>query len=96
MPLTVRLIAHDGTIYDTALDGAAQTTVVTWGDAAPLQDVHLDPEHKLPDVQRLNNVYHAPYSVRPLIDFPRLDRYLLYPFVTLTTILSMAMCHDYI
>src|SRR5207247_6856847 len=39
--------------------------------------------HKLPDVQRLNDVYHVPYSVRPLIDFPRLDRYLLYPFVTL-------------
>ena len=83
MPLTVRLIARDGTLYDTALDGTAQTTVVTWESAAPLQDVHLDPEHKLPDVQRLNNVYHVPYSVRPLIDFPRLDRYLLYPFVTL-------------
>jgi hypothetical protein len=57
--------------------------VVTWESAAPLKDVHLDPAHKLPDVQRLNDVYHVPYSVRPLIDFPRLDRYLLYPFVTL-------------
>jgi hypothetical protein len=83
MPLTVRLIARDGTVYDTALDGAAQTTVVTWESAAPLKDVHLDPEDKLPDVQRLNDVYHVPYTVRPLIDFPRLDRYLLYPFVTL-------------
>ena len=83
MPLTVRLIAGDGTIYDTELDGTAQTAVVTWESAAPLQDVHIDPEHTLPDVQRLNDVYHVPYSVRPLIDFPRLDRYLLYPFVTL-------------
>jgi hypothetical protein len=83
MPLTVRLMAHDGTVYDTELDGTAPTAVVTWESAAPLQDVHIDPEHKLPDVQRLNNVYHVPYTVRPLIDFPRLDRYLLYPFVTL-------------
>ena len=83
MPLTVRLIARDGTIYDTEIDGTAQTGVVTWESAAPLQDVRLDPEHKLPDVQRLNDVSHVPYSVRPLIDFPPLDRYLLYPFVTL-------------
>ena len=83
MPLMVRLIARDGTTYDTELDGTAQTAVVTWESAAPLKDVHLDPAHKLPDVQRLNDVYHVPYSVRPLIDFPRLDRYLLYPFVTL-------------
>jgi Peptidase family M1 domain/Omp85 superfamily domain len=83
MPLTVRLIARDGTVYNTQLDGTAQTAVVTWESAAPLKDVHLDPEDKLPDVQRLNDVYHVPYAVRPLIDFPRLDRYLLYPFVTL-------------
>ena len=83
MPLTVRLIASDGTIYDTALDGTAQTAVVTWESAAPLRDVHIDPEHRLPDVQRLNDFYRVPYTVRPLIDFPRLDRYLLYPFVTL-------------
>jgi len=83
MPLTIRLMARDGTTYDTELDGTAQTAVVTWESAAPLQDVRIDPEHKLPDVQRLNDVYHVPYSVRPLIDFPRLDRYLLYPFVTL-------------
>ena len=37
MPLTVRLIASDGTIYDTALDGMAQTAVVTWESATPLQ-----------------------------------------------------------
>jgi hypothetical protein len=83
MPLTVRLIARDGTIYDTELDGTAQIAEVTWESAAPLRDVHIDPEHKLPDVQRLNDVYHVPYTIRPLIDFPRLDRYLLYPFVTL-------------
>jgi hypothetical protein len=83
MPLTVRLIARDGAIYDTELDGTAQTTVVTWESVAPLQDVHIDPAHKLPDVQRLNDVYHVPYAIRPLIDFPHLDRYLLYPFVTL-------------
>ena len=35
MPLTVRLIARDGTIYDTELDGTAQTAVVTWESAAP-------------------------------------------------------------
>ena len=83
MPLTVRLIASDGTTYDTALDGVAQTAVVTWESTTPLRDVQIDPAHTLPDVQRLNDVYHVPYSVRPLIDFPRLDRYLLYPFVTL-------------
>src|SRR5262249_40239049 len=83
MPLTVRLIARDGTTYDTELDGTARTAVVTWDSAAPLQHVQIDPEHKQPDVERLNDVFHVPYSVRPLIDFPRLDRYLLYPFVTL-------------
>lgn len=83
MPLTVRLIASDGSVYNTELDGVAPTTVVTWQSATPLRDVHIDPEDKLPDVRRLNNVYHVPYTVRPLIDFPRLDGYLLYPFVTL-------------
>jgi hypothetical protein len=83
MPLTVRLIATDNSVYDTELDGTAQTAVVTWESAAPLRDVHLDPDHHLPDVQRLNDAYHVPYSIRPLIDFPRLDGYLLYPFVTL-------------
>src|SRR5206468_8848089 len=43
MPLAVRLIASDGTTYDTELDGTAQTAVVTWESAAPLQDVHIDP-----------------------------------------------------
>ncbi len=36
MPLTVRLIASDGTTYDTALDGVAQTAVVTWESTTPL------------------------------------------------------------
>ena len=83
MPVTVRFVASDGSVYDTALDGTAPTAVVTWQSTAPLSDVHLDPAHKLPDVQRLNNFHHVPYTVRPLIDFPRPDRYLLYPFVTL-------------
>jgi hypothetical protein len=56
---------------------------VVWQHTAPLSDVHLDPDNRLPDVQRLNNALHVEYTVRPLIDFPRLDRYLLYPFVTL-------------
>jgi hypothetical protein len=83
MPITVRLVARDGRVYDTELDGTAATTVVTVQSTTPLSDVEIDPLRKLPDVQRLNNVYHIPYTVRPLIDFPRLDRYLLYPFVTL-------------
>lgn len=83
MPLTVRLVASDESIYDTALDGVARTFEVTWQSTAPLRNVQLDPAQQLPDVQPLNNVYHVPYTVRPLIDFPRLDRYLLYPFVTL-------------
>ncbi len=83
MPLTVRLVANDGDVHDTELDGVALTHTVTWESPTPLRDVHLDPTHSLPDVQQLNNVYHIPYSVRPLIDFPRLDRYLLYPFATL-------------
>ena len=83
MPLTVRLIATDGNVQDTVLDGTAPTASVTWDSAAPLRDVHLDPDHHLPDVQRLNDAYRVPYSIRPLIDFPRLDGYLLYPFVTL-------------
>ena len=83
MPVTVRFVASDGSVYDTVLDGTAPTTVVTWQSAASLSDVHIDPVHQLPDVQRLNNSHHVPYTVRPLIDFPRPDRYLLYPFVTL-------------
>lgn len=83
MPVTVRLVASDGSVHDTTLDGTAPTAVVTWESTAPLSDVHVDPAQQLPDVQRLNNFYHVPYTVRPLIDFPRLDRYLLYPFVTL-------------
>jgi hypothetical protein len=83
MPLTVRLLATDGRIYDTQISGTAGHETVTWQHEAPLSDVHLDPERHLPDVQRLNNTSHLAYTVRPLIDFPRLDRYLLYPFVTL-------------
>ncbi|MGE3539700.1 MAG: hypothetical protein AB7N91_20005 [Candidatus Tectimicrobiota bacterium] len=83
MPVAVQLVARDGQVYDSEIDGQAVTTVVTWNTTAPLRDIRLDPAQALPDIQRLNNTYHVPYSVRPLIDFPRLDRYLLYPFVTL-------------
>jgi hypothetical protein len=83
MPLTVRLLATDGRIHDTQISGTAAHETVTWRHDAPLSDVHLDPERHLPDVQRLNNISHLAYAIRPLIDFPRLDRYLLYPFVTL-------------
>jgi hypothetical protein len=83
MPLTVRLLATDGEIYETLVDGNARSETVVWQHVAPLSDVHLDPDNRLPDVQRLNNASHVAYAVRPLIDFPRLDRYLLYPFVTL-------------
>jgi hypothetical protein len=83
MPLPVRLLATDGRTYDTHISGTARHETVTWQHEAPLSDVHLDPERRLPDVQRLNNTSHLAYTVRPLIDFPRLDRYLLYPFVTL-------------
>ena len=83
MPLTVRLLATDGQIYETSISGIALHETVTWQHEAPLSDVQLDPERRLPDVQRLNNASHVAYTVRPLIDFPRLDRYLLYPFVTM-------------
>lgn len=83
MPLTVRLIGRDESIYDAEVDGTGRTMEVTWDSPALLRDVQLDPAQHLPDVQPLNNTYHVPYSVRPLIDFPRLDGYLLYPFVTL-------------
>jgi hypothetical protein len=83
MPLTVRLLATDGHIHDTQISGTAVHETVTWRHDAPLSDVHLDPKRQLPDVQRLNNTSHLAYTVRPFIDFPRLDRYLLYPFVTL-------------
>src|SRR5262249_55239131 len=83
MPVTGRLVARDGSVYDTELEGTAPTTVVTWQSTTPLDDVQIDPAQQLPDVQRLNNFSRIPYTVRPLIDFPRLDRYLLYPFVTL-------------
>jgi len=83
MPVTVRLVARDGSVYNTEIDGTASTTVVTWQSTAPLQDIQIDPAQQLPDIQRLNNFYQVPYTVRPLFDFPRLDRYLLYPFVTL-------------
>jgi hypothetical protein len=83
MPLAVRLLASDGGVYDTQIAGTAQSETVTWQHTAPLSEVFLDPDRRLPDVQRLNNTSHVAYSVRPIIDFPRLDRYLLYPFVTL-------------
>ncbi len=83
MPLTVRLLASDGGVHEVQVSGMARSETVVWEHTAPLRDVQIDPEARLPDVQRLNNVSHFPYSVRPLIDFPRLDRYLLYPFVSL-------------
>jgi hypothetical protein len=83
MPLTVRLLSNDGSVHDTTVQGTAASEVVAWQSPAPLTDVQLDPERRLPDVQRLNNTAHVPYTVRPLIDFPRLDRYLIYPFIFL-------------
>jgi hypothetical protein len=83
MPLTVRLLATDGAVYEAQITGKARSETVTWQHVAPLSDVQIDPEQRLPDVQRLNNTAHVTYAIRPLIDFPRLDRYLLYPLVTM-------------
>lgn len=83
MPLTVRLLASDGSQYETTIAGAERVETVTWESTAPVSDVQLDPQQRLPDVQRLNNTSHIAYTVRPLIDFPRLDRYLIYPFTIL-------------
>lgn len=85
MPLTVRLLATDGSVYETQISGAARREMVTWQTKAPLSDVQLDPAQRLPDVQPLNNRARLPYALRPLIDFPRLDAYLLYPFLSLET-----------
>lgn len=85
MPLTIRLRASDGSIDDTRISGTERVTHVTWRHAAPLSDVQIDPFKWLPDVYRLNNTSRLAYAVRPLIDFPHLDSYLLYPFVTLET-----------
>jgi hypothetical protein len=70
-------------VYETQVRGEARSEVVTWQSTAPLSDVQIDPERRLPDVQRLNNTAQVPYAVRPLFDFPRLDRYLIYPFLSL-------------
>lgn len=83
MPVMVRLIGSDGSHHDLVIPGTAAAEVVTWEHTAPVSDVQLDPERRLPDIQRLNNTAHIAYTVRPLIDFPRLDRYLIYPFVVL-------------
>jgi hypothetical protein len=83
MPMTVRLLASDGSGHDVKVDGQARSEMVTWQSAAPLSDVQIDPDKKRPDVQRLNNTSRLPYAVRPLIDFPRLDRLLFYPWITL-------------
>lgn len=83
IPLTVRLLAIDGEQYETRLSGRDASTTVTWRHSSPLSDVQLDPDGRVPDVQRLNNTIHIPYSVRPLFDFPRQDRYLIYPFISL-------------
>jgi hypothetical protein len=85
MPLTIRLRASDGAIDESRISGADRSTPVTWRHAAPLSDVQIDPRKQLPDVYRLNNTSQIAYAVRPLIDFPHPDSYLLYPFVTLET-----------
>ena len=83
MPLTVTLLAGDGVVHAVQLDGKARREMVTWEHSAALSDVIIDPEARLPDIERLNNASRVPYTVRPLIDFPRQDRYLIFPFVTL-------------
>jgi hypothetical protein len=85
MPLTIRLRATDGGVDETRIPGTDRTTRVTWRHPSPLSDVQIDPRKQLPDVHRLNNTSRITYAVRPLIDFPHPDRYLLYPFVTLET-----------
>ncbi len=85
MPVTVRLRASDGSVDETRIPGTDRSTRVTWRHAAPLSDVQIDPLKQLPDVYRLNNTSRIHYAVRPLIDFPHPDSYLLYPFVTLET-----------
>ena len=83
MPVTVRLRASDGRVEERRIEGIAPSQTITWEHSAPLSDVQIDPEHRLPDVQRLNNASEVAYTVRPLIDFPHLDRYLVYPYPTL-------------
>lgn len=83
MPVTVRLLSRDGMQHETQIVGNMDREMVTWTSQAPLSDVQIDPEQRLPDVQRLNNTSHLSYTVRPLFDFPRMDRYLIYPFITL-------------
>jgi hypothetical protein len=83
MPVTVHLRASDGRVEDRRIAGIAPTQILTWEHSAPLRDVQIDPGRRLPDVQRLNNTLEIAYTVRPLIDFPHLDRYLVYPFVNL-------------
>jgi hypothetical protein len=85
MPVTIRLQASDGAVDESRLSGTDRTTHVTWRHTAPLSDVQIDPRKQLPDVYRLNNTSRIAYAVRPLIDFPHPDSYLLYPFVTLET-----------
>lgn len=83
MPLTIRLVGHDHSVQDRQVDGRAQSQIVTWESPVALRDIQLDPEQLLPDISRLNNSYHVPYAIRPLIDFPRVEGYLLYPLTTL-------------
>lgn len=85
MPLTIRLRASDGGVDETRISGTDRLTRVTWRYSAPLSDVQIDPLKRLPDVYRLNNTSRIAYAVRPLIDFPHLDSYLIYPSVTLET-----------
>ena len=83
MPVTVRLRASDGRIEERRLEGIAPAQTITWEHSAPLSDVQIDPDRRLPDVQRLNNSSEVAYTIRPLIDFPHVDRYLIYPYLTL-------------
>ena len=82
-PLTVRLRANDGAVDERRLSGAERVAHITWRHVAPLSDVQIDPRRVLPDVYRLNNTSRVAYTVRPLIDFPHLDSYLIYPYLTL-------------
>ena len=83
MPVEVTLITADGQVHIEHLAGQARTETVVWEGPEPVRDVQIDADRRLPDVQPLNNHAHVPYTIRPLIDFPRLDSFLLYPFVLL-------------
>jgi hypothetical protein len=83
MPVEITLMTADGQVHQRRIAGEARRETVTWQGPAPVRDVQIDTAGRLPDVQRLNNTAHLPYTIRPLIDFPRLDSFLLFPFVLL-------------